>query len=363
MRRFILKYGYILYLTPLAVLLLTQQAGVHYSAENLAAWLPLVFVFGVMPAADALIGESFVGNGQIQFDPNEIWFRLVLLAAIPAQTFSVFWATSVFANTDYSLLGTVGWVLSVGIVSAMIAIAPGHELFHKSGRLESWAGGYLFSTVGYGSGKVSHCRDHHVHVGTELDAATAKKGQSVYAFLPRAYLVNYKTAFLLEKQRLNAMGKPAIHPQNEVLWWWAITVVFAGICFYFWGLRGLGFYIAQSVVAFTVLEIINYIEHYGLVRRKLPNGKYEPITAAHSWNCRFIFSNMLLVNLQRHSDHHDYPTKRYQMLVDSPDSPELPTGYPGMVLIAIIPPLWRKVVHPLLEKVESGVVTEAIGRA
>ena len=346
------RIGYLSYLIPLVLLWGAYRLGAAYDFVNLFAWLPLVALFGLLPFADKLIGESRITGSQAKtlLRGDDIWCQLIVWLAVPAQTVSILWATSVFVDNGLSFSGMLGWTLSTGIVSAIIGIAPGHELFHKPNLFERIAGGYLFSTVGYGGSKICHCRDHHIHVATEHDAATAKRGQSLYAFLPGAYAVNFKKAFELEKERLNAMGKSWLHPTNELLWWWGVTITFAIVCFSFWGIAGMLFYIVQSFIAVTVLEGINYIEHYGLVRQKKSDGTYEPVTVAHSWNCKFILSNMILLNLQRHSDHHESATKRFQVLIDYPISPHLPAGYPALILVSFIPPLWRRIIHPLLEK-------------
>jgi alkane 1-monooxygenase len=193
-------------------------------------------------------------------------------------------------------------------------------------------------------------RGHHVNVATPEDATTAKKNQTIYRFLPRAYWHNFIAAFRLEAKRLAGKDLPWFHWRNELIWWYGISLGLAVLCYLVWQWQGVLFFFAQSFVAFTTLESINYVEHYGLTRRKLANGRYERVRPQHSWNTSHMVSNMLLFQLQRHSDHHANPRRRYQVLRHHDDAPQLPSGYPAMMLLAWFPPLWFRVMNPKVEQ-------------
>jgi alkane 1-monooxygenase len=235
------------------------------------------------------------------------------------------------------------------VVGGILAINTAHELIHKDSRLERAAGGMLLASVGYHGFKVEHLRGHHVHVATPEDASTARRGQSLWAFLPRALWRNTRAAWRLEALRLHGQGRPAWHWRNELLGWSAAWLVMA-VAFAAWlGAAGVVFFVLQGLLAAASLEVINYVEHYGLERRRGTDGRYERVAPVHSWNSDFALSNLLLFQLQRHSDHHAYPKRRYAVLRHWPQAPQLPGGYAAMFVLAFCPPLWRRLVHPRLD--------------
>ena len=220
--------------------------------------------------------------------------------------------------------------------------------------LAALAGGLLLAAVCYAGFKVEHVRGHHVHVSTPEDASSSRYGQSLYSFLPHAYKHNFLNAWRLESERLKRKGLPALHWRNELIWWYAISALFLlGFSLAF-GWLGAIFFLGQSVMAFTLLEIVNYVEHYGLHRRRLDNGRYERTTPEHSWNSNFLLTNLFLFHLQRHSDHHAYAKRRYQVLRHYDSSPQLPNGYAGMIVLALFPPLWRAVMDPKVRAYYAG---------
>jgi alkane 1-monooxygenase len=277
------------------------------------------------------------------------WFVALTLLAVPVQAVLLPWSAAWFAHAGFGPVGLVGWLLSQGVVGGILAINTAHELIHKDGRIERMAGGLLLTSVGYQGFKVEHLRGHHVHVATPDDASTARRGQSLWAFLPRAMWRNTLAAWRLEALRLRGLGLPAWHRRNELLGWSALWLALA-LAFAAWlGTVGLLFFVAQGLLAAAALEVINYVEHYGLERRRGADGRYERVAPVHSWNSDFALSNLLLFQLQRHSDHHAYPKRRYAVLRHWPQAPQLPGGYAAMFVLAFFPPWWRRLVHPRLD--------------
>ena len=329
----------------------------HSGDYNLYAWWPLFLIFVVLPILDHLLGQDPANptDEQVEKMSGNRWYSLMTLLVVPAQFAVLAFGAWVFVNTpQLNLLGQVGWILSVGIVSAILAINVGHELIHKRNRLENWAGGLLYASVCYAGFKVEHVRGHHVTVSTPEDASSSRYGQSLYQFLPHAYVHNFLNAWKLEAERLRRRGLPALHWRNELIWWHAISIALVVTWGLVFGWMGVVFYLGVSWMSFTTLEIINYVEHYGLHRRKLPSGRYERTTPAHSWNSNYLLTNMGLFHLQRHSDHHAFPQRRYQVLRHYDESPQLPTGYAGMYLLALVPPLWFRVMNPRVEAYYKG---------
>lgn len=307
---------------------------------NLFALWPIFVNFGLVSLIDYAVGKN---NAQPAENARQIsLYRWIALATLPAHIVALWWGLHVYTTASFDWSGKLGWILSVGAVSGMLAITAAHELIHKQSKLEQWVGGILLSSVCYGGFKIEHIYGHHVHVSTPQDASSAKYGQSVYHFLPRAIYFNTRNAWRLEAARLQRHKLSQWH--NEMLRWSAFSIAFALTAYFLFGVAGLVFFIGQSIVAFCELEVINYVEHYGLERQKTANG-YERVRPEHSWNSSYRMMNYFLLNLARHSDHHANASRRYQELRHFEEAPQLPGGYGAMVLLALVPPLWFRVIH------------------
>jgi len=315
---------------------------------NVFAWFPLIFLFALLPVADYLVGRDPSNPDELEAEvlEQQTWYRWLTLACVPIFLILLFWSAWWFAHAALSPLGKLGWLVSQGVIGGVLAINVAHELIHKAGRTEPWAGGILLASVAYASFKIEHLRGHHVHVSTPKDASSARFGQNVYAFVLQSIPRNIANAFRLEAERLARRGSSWWHWRNEMLWWSALTLSYAVLMALMLGTPGLIFFGAQAIGAIVSLEIINYIEHYGLSRRELGPGRYERTTHLHSWNSNYRLTNLLLFHLQRHSDHHENARRRYQALRHYDASPQLPGGYAAMFVLALVPPLWFALINP-----------------
>ncbi|WP_203299774.1 alkane 1-monooxygenase [Marinobacter sediminum] len=350
------KYSYLIAMLPLALPPLLLAAGQAASLENLFAWGVPVVVFGIIPVLDLLLGKDALNPDEEVDVPkmnSEAFYRVITLGWVAGYAVLLVWSMLELASGQFSAIGGIGWVISIGIVGGL-GINVAHELIHKDGKLETRAGGFLLSLVCYAGFKVEHLRGHHVHVSTPEDASSSRYNQSLYNFLPQAYLRNFLNAWKLEAQRLERKGEKAFSWRNELIWWYSISaLVFIAFTVAF-GWLGAAFFLVQSFIAFTLLEIVNYLEHYGLHRRKLDNGRYERTTPEHSWNSNYFLTNVFLFHLQRHSDHHAYAKRRYQVLRHHDIAPQLPAGYAAMIVLATIPPLWKRIMNPRVEAYYRG---------
>ena len=350
------KYSYLIAMVPLVLPPLLLAAGQATDLVNLFSWGVPVVVFGLIPVLDVILGKDALNPDEDTDVPRMIgerFYRVITLAWVVAFAVLLVWSMTVLASGIFSVAGAIGWVVSIGIVGGL-GINVAHELIHKDGRLETWAGGLLLSLVCYAGFKVEHIRGHHVHVSPPEDASSARYNQSLYQFLPQAYVRNFLNAWKLEAERLRRKGHRPLSWRNELIWWYSLSALVAAGFTLGYGWLGLGVFLGQSFIAFTLLEIVNYIEHYGLHRRKLDNGRYERTTPEHSWNSNYFLTNVFLFQLQRHSDHHAYAKRRYQVLRHHDIAPQLPAGYATMVLLALVPPLWKKVMNPRVEAYYRG---------
>lgn len=318
------------------------------------AWFPPVFYFVIIPIIDHLVGRDTRNppDATVPQLERSLFYAALPLACVPLQIGLMLWGARVFATAPFGPIGAAGWIISLGCIGGILGINVAHELIHKTSRLEQWAGGLLLSTVLYGSFKIEHVYGHHVDVATPRDTSTARPGQTVYAFLARALRHNIPKAFALDRARAVRRGAPGNRIwRSELLVWYAASAFWALACVLIAGTwQGLIYFAGQALVAVCLLEIINYIEHYGLQRRLLADGRYERVNPRHSWNSDFLVTNLLLFNLQRHSDHHAHPARRYQVLRHFDESPQLPFGYATAVVLALCPPLWRRIMDPCVAR-------------
>ncbi|WP_371687369.1 alkane 1-monooxygenase [Micromonospora sp. KC723] len=238
-----------------------------------------------------------------------------------------------------------GLVSTLGIVNG-IAINTAHELGHKREKVERWLSKIALAPTGYGHFYVEHNRGHHVRVATPEDPASARFGESFWMFWPRTVLGGLRSAWRLESGRFRIRSRSPWTWRNDVLNAWAMTVVLAAGLILGFGVRVVPFLVLQAIVGFSLLEVVNYLEHYGLCRQRTAGGRYEKVDPWHSWNSDRVVTNVFLFQLQRHSDHHANPVRRYQTLRSCDAAPQLPAGYATMIVAALVPPLWRRIMDP-----------------
>lgn len=312
-------------------------------------WLPLAVVFVLIPVLDFL-GRDDDGNPPEGLVPQleaQPFYRWVVFGYLPLMAGGVVLGAWTWSTHSLGWTDRLGLVFAVGSVTG-IGIANAHELGHKREPQERWLARIVLAFTGYGHFYVEHNRGHHVRVATPADPASARLGESFYRFWPRSVFGGMVSAWRLEAGRLRRRGRRVFSPRNQVLTAWAMTPVAFGCIAAVFGPGVLIFLVGQAIWGFTLLESVNYVEHYGLLRRRTARGHYEKVTPEHSWNSNALMTNIFLLHLQRHSDHHAYPLRRYHVLRSFPDSPQLPAGYATMILVCLVPPLWRRVMDPLV---------------
>ncbi|MDH4114193.1 MAG: alkane 1-monooxygenase [Burkholderiaceae bacterium] len=302
-----------------------------------APWASIAVAFVAIPLVDAWVGAPRRVLAERRPIPFVRWIPRLQL---PLQATLLIGAVG--AAPDLALGELLVFALAVGTVTGGMGITIAHELGHRSSRLDRAVAKALLVSVMYGHFLVEHVRGHHVRVATPDDPATAPRGMTVYRFIPRSVVGSFTHAWRLERMRLARLQRPAWHPSNWVLTGSVLSLVLLVAAAAAAGPHGALLFAIQSVWAFVLLEIINYVEHYGLQRRRV-DGRYEPVREEHSWNADFAVSNWVLFNLQLHSDHHAHMNRPFEDLRTVPDAPQLPAGYPAMVLLALVPPLWFSV--------------------
>lgn len=299
---------------------------------------PFIFVFIFVPFVDYVLGENKLNPEQksLAWSHPIIWAPILYLYVI---THFVVLAVALNKTQHLSLIELSVFATAVGLYTGGLGITVAHELIHKKGKGGRLTADILLATVCYTHFATEHIKGHHNFVCTPEDPASARAGESVYSFLPRTISGSFASAWSIDKRK--------------VLIGIFQSAFIATLVYYFFALNGLIFFLLQSVIAILLLELVNYVEHYGLTRKKLGNGRYEAVRPMHSWNSSHRFSNLLLFNLQRHSDHHAAANLPYTVLKHHESAPQLPSGYPGMILLALMPPIWFRVMNKKLFKLND----------
>ncbi len=346
------KLGFLLsYLIP-ALIVLGYYAG---GGWNFAAF---IFTYGIIPVWDEMVGKDpeNIRSELVPVVAKEKFFSLIVYSLVYIQLGIVIWACYVVSLGTLSPLEYVGLLLGMMTLGAS-GINVAHELGHKKSKTARFHSKLNLMTVCYMHFYIEHNKGHHVHVATPKDPATSKKNQSFYGFWWQSVVGGFLSAWQIERKRLERQQMPIWNPfRNQMLQFILFPVIFVSILTlaFSWG-RGevIGavpvFFFLQSLMAFSTLESVNYIEHYGILRREVSPGRYERVNPLHSWNSNHMVSNFFLFQLQRHSDHHAYASRPYQVLRHFDESPQLPAGYPVMIILSLMPPLWFKLMNPRLE--------------
>ncbi len=323
-------------------------------------WSGAMLFFLVIPVVDALAGED--GNNpsdaQVQDLQHDRFYRWCTFLFLPVQYAGLGVACYLVTFGTLSAVDKIGYAVSVGLVAG-IGINAAHELGHRVESTERWLAKIALAQSLYGHFHVEHNRGHHARVATPADPASARMGESLYRFLSRSVSGAVVSSWELEKQRLGRKGSGVWTIRNNVLNAWAMSAALFGVLVAVFGVGILPFLVLQAVVGVMTLESVNYIEHYGLLRGRTPAGRYERCAPRHSWNSDRIVTNIFLYHLQRHSDHHANPGRRFQTLRTFEEAPQLPAGYATMVVLAAVPPLWRRVMDPRVVAHYDGDVTRA----
>ena len=347
---------YLWLLSPLIPLLgLATVALFQLTGFAVFAWGGPLIIYVIVPLLDRLIGEdsSNPPESAVSQLENDRYYRAIVYAYIPSQFAMTIWSAWIAVYGGLSGFELLGLALTVGTING-IAINTAHELGHKKESLDRWLAKLTLAPVAYGHFFVEHNRGHHKNVATPNDPASSKMGESFWGFLPRTMIGSVRSAWEIEKQRLQRTQQSVWSIHNDNLQAWAMTVVLFGGLTLAFGPAALPFLLVQAFFGAMLLEVINYVEHYGLLRQKNANGRFERCAPKHSWNSNHIVTNLVLYQLQRHSDHHANPTRSFQALRHFDESPQLPSGYASMLIPAYIPWLWFRQMDPLVVRHHGG---------
>ncbi len=330
----------------LSVFTLPLLAYIAFTSKSWLTYAPMLEAFVLIPFLELFFKPSpdNVTREEEEIRKADPYYDLLVYLVVPVQFLFLFLFLNSISDPTLTVVELIGRITSMGLLCGVIGINVAHELGHRGTWYERIMAKLLLLTSLYMHFYIEHNRGHHRNVSTDDDPSSARLGESLYAFWVRSVVLSYFSAWKLEAERLEKKGASPFSLRNEMIQFQLIQgALLSGIYFYF-GLAALLYFIGAAVMGFLLLETVNYIEHYGLRRSKTENG-YERVMPVHSWNSDHMVGRIMLFELSRHSDHHYIASRKYQILRHLDDSPQMPTGYPGMMLMATIPPIWFYVMN------------------
>ncbi len=338
----------------LSAFILTSTAYISFISHGILTYLPLFFVFVIIPLIELFLkpNSKNLSEEEIHIVKNDPFFNWVLYAIVPLQIgFVIFFL--IVIQEDLLTFDLIGRISSLGVLCGLLGINVGHELGHRSNRFEHFLGEILLLTSLETHFLPYHNSGHHYNVATPNDPATARKNEWLFIFWFRSQFGSYLQAWKIETRRLKKNGHNFLSISNKMLIYTCAQIIVLTTIYKIFDLETMLAFMSASLVGILLLETVNYIEHYGLRRKLKENGNYEKVMPQHSWNSDHILGRTILFELSRHSDHHYKASKQYQLLDSTANSPQMLTGYPGMMLLALIPPLWFKIMNKQLESLTA----------
>lgn len=319
------------------------------------SFLTVIFAFGIIPIFDMVFNPSQINLSDTEKEQKRksIFFDWLLMLNLPIVFFLIFMLQTTVRDNVLSTFELIGLLFSIGIVLSTAGINVAHELGHRQGKIEQLLSKILLLPSLYMHFFIEHNRGHHKHVATPIDPATATVNQSLFSFWYQSVVKGYISAWNMETKRLKIINKSPYSFDNQMIVFTVVQVAYLVLTFAFFGFIGLLIALVLAIKSLLLLECINYIEHYGLQRKKDEKGNYERVKSKHSWNSDHIIGRIMLYELTRHSDHHFRTSKKFQILDHHDNSPQLPFGYPMSILISFIPSLWFSIMNKELKKFQE----------
>ncbi|MFY0608572.1 MAG: alkane 1-monooxygenase [Cyclobacteriaceae bacterium] len=330
----------------LSVFSLPILAFISFRSEGWMTYLPVIEAFILIPVLELFFkpDPSNLSAEEEAARLNNPLYDFFVYAVVPVQLALLFVFLQSLLQPNLDTVTIIGRITGMGMLCGVLGINVAHELGHRKKKSEQWMAKILLMTSLYMHFYIEHNRGHHKNVSTEEDPSSARLGESLYGFWLRSVVFAYLSAWKLETKRLAKKQLPVFHFSNEMIHFHIIQGGLLFVIYWFFGLAIMLYFIAAAVVGFLLLETVNYIEHYGLARSK-KGDVYERVMPVHSWNSDHIVGRIMLFELSRHSDHHYIASRKYQVLRHMDESPQMPTGYPGMMMMAACPPLWFYVMN------------------
>lgn len=343
-------------MSPFVLFLLAFQA---FSNTGWLSYIPLIFTFVCIPLAELFLNPSVknISAAEEEMLKADKGYDYLLYETVLLQYYALLVFLFSLTEPNLDTITRIGRIISMGLLCGIFGINVGHELGHRSNKIEQFMAKMLLLSSQYLHFFIEHNKGHHKQVATPLDPASARRGESLYAFYPRTLIGSYVSAWSIAGRDCKKKGVSVFGWRNEMIQFTAIQVAMLVTIGYFFGIVVLLSYLASAMIGIFLLESVNYIEHYGLQRKETTPGSYERTQPWHSWNSNHVLGRIMLFELSRHSDHHYIASRKYQLLRHMDGAPQMPTGYPGMLILAHIPPLFFRVMDQTFQRLETQQAT------
>jgi len=340
------------YLCPLMIYVFSALA---FTRPGWITWSPVLFVWVFVPILELFLpaDDRNFNEAEEALAKKDRLYDYLLYAIVPIQFAALFLFIQSLQATNMAWWELTGRIMSMGLLCGTFGINVAHELGHRVNPVEQAMAKLLLLTSLYMHFFIEHNKGHHKHVATPQDPSSARYNELLYLFLGRSVWYSYWSAWRIANEDMRKSGRGIFHWKNEMLQAQIIQILFVVGIFLFFGWLTTVYFLCAAILGISMLETVNYIEHYGLQRRQLDNGKYERTLPIHSWNSNHLVGRLMLFELSRHSDHHYMASRKYQILRHHDDVPQLPTGYPGSMMLALVPPAWFYVMNKRVEALKT----------
>ena len=344
-----MNYKFLKYFLALTVPLLAYFS---FNGTGIITYAPMIEAFLLIPILELFFrpNSSNLSSAEEEMAKEDKSYDMVLYLLVPV-IFFLLWEFLISMRETLTFSDRLGRILSMGLICGGFGINVAHELGHRNNKFEQFLSKTLILSSLYMHFFIEHNRGHHKRVSTKEDPSSARYGENIFSFWIRSVFTGYISAWNIEFLRLKRLNKFKFSLENEMLRFQIIQVLFVSSIYFVFGTQITIYFLFTAVMGFLLLETVNYIEHYGLQRKININGKYERVQPFHSWNSNHPIGRIMLFELSRHSDHHFNASRKYQILKNHENSPEMPTGYPGMMILSLFPPLWFYVMNKRIKKI------------
>ena len=340
------------YLTPLFAYLL---AVIAFSERGLFTWAPLLYAWILLPLTELFIkpDNKNLSAAEEELARKDPIYDYLLYIIVPLQFGALYYFLSTLTQPGLLWWEQAGRILSMGLLCGTFGINVGHELGHRVNKFEQLLAKALLMSSLYMHFFIEHNKGHHKNVATPEDPSSARYNEPIYSFYFRTILFSYLSAWKIANGEMRKKGLPLLHFKNEMLQAHIIQALFIVVIYLKFDWLVTGYFLTAALIGIGLLETVNYIEHYGLQRKRISEGKYERALPLHSWNSNHILGRLMLFELSRHSDHHYLASRKYQVLQHHDEAPQLPTGYPGSMMLSLLPPAWFYVMNKRIRAMEK----------
>jgi alkane 1-monooxygenase len=347
------------YLSPC---LIYYGAITSFLSQGWLIWTPLVYAWVIIPVLELFIkpDPTNLSEAEEEIAKHNKLYDYLLYLIVPLQYVALGLFLYSVTYVSQPVMDIAGKTAVMGLLCGTFGINVGHELGHRVNRFEQFLAKALLLTSLYMHFYIEHNRGHHKRVATPEDPSSARYDEWLYAFWIRSIVFSYLSAWEIANKERAKKGKPLISLRNEMIGFHFVQLLFVAAIVFFFGWATALLFIAAALQGILLLETVNYIEHYGLQRKEIAAGKYERAMPEHSWNSNHVIGRVMLFELSRHSDHHYLASRKYQVLRHHDNSPQMPTGYPGMMILSFLPPVWFRVMNARIKKLQHEAAIQTI---